>query len=268
VYRDVPLLLSGPKLQLWRAPVDNDVQLAKAWRKAGYDRLVTLLKGFSLERAEADAVRIAAEAAVGARGEKLAFRLRLVYTIAADGSVLLETELEPQGELPPLPRFGLELRLPERFDRLAWFGRGPHECYADRKESGKLGVYGGPVQEQFVPYIKPQENGNKADVRWSTVTDGDGTGLLFSSDALFNTSAHHYSTAQLTLARHVHELDRLPETVVKLDAAQSGLGNHSCGYAPTLDKYLLPPQRMTFAVRIAPVGPGYRCVTGAAAPSG
>ncbi|THF79863.1 glycoside hydrolase family 2 TIM barrel-domain containing protein [Cohnella fermenti] len=237
------LLLSGPTVNLWRAPVDNDVHLAKEWIAAGYDRLLPDLRHASLDRLEEDgAVRFRAEFALGAKGEGVAFRTRLDYTVNGAGELLLEAELEAlRPELPPLPRFGLELRLPRELERMTWFGRGPHECYADRKESGKLGVYGGTVSEQFVPYIRPQENGNKADVRWVRLEDAEGFGLRATAvGAPVNAGAHHYSAADLADAKHDFELTARGETILKLDAAQSGLGNHSCGYAPTLDKYLLP----------------------------
>src|SRR5690606_13250255 len=138
----------------------------------------------------------------------------------------LEAAIAPcRDGLPPLPRFGVVLRMPDAYDRFAWFGLGPHECYADRKESGKLGLYEGTVEGQFVPYIKPQENGNKADVRWATLSNAAGQGLRFAGEPRFDMSAHHYATDDLATATHAHLLKRLNETTVKIDAAQSGIGN-------------------------------------------
>ncbi|WP_217594446.1 glycoside hydrolase family 2 TIM barrel-domain containing protein [Cohnella sp. GbtcB17] len=246
------LLLSGPTVNLWRAPVDNDVHLAKEWLAAGYDRLVHDLRHAKIERLDGSgAIRLRTEFALGARGQGTAFLASLDYTVNGWGELLVEAKLEAiRSELPPLPRFGLELRLPRELDRLTWFGRGPHECYADRKESGKLGVYAGTVAEQYVPYIKPQENGNKADVRWVRCEDADGFGLqAVAGGALMNFSAHHYATSDLASTKHRHDLTPLQETILKLDAAQSGLGNHSCGYAPTLEPYLLPAsERRIFSV--------------------
>ncbi|MFD2332905.1 glycoside hydrolase family 2 TIM barrel-domain containing protein [Cohnella sp. GCM10020058] len=237
------LLLSGPSVNLWRAPVDNDVHLAKTWLAAGYDRHTHDLRHAAIERLDGSgAIRLRTEFALGARGQGTAFLASLDYTVNGAGELLVEAKLEAlRSDLPPLARFGLELRLPRELDRLTWFGRGPHECYADRQESGKLGVYAGSVAEQYVPYIKPQENGNKADVRWVRCEDADGFGLLTEANrSPMNVSAHHYATSDLANAKHRHELAPLQETILKLDAAQSGLGNHSCGYAPTLEKYLLP----------------------------
>lgn len=248
------LLLAGPSLNVWRAPLDNDVHLAKEWVKAGYDRMTEAVRNFHIMASEPHSVQISVEIAVGAKGEAMAFRTITIYSIDVRGQVSMDISLEPlRVNLPPMPRFGLELRMSDSFDQLSWFGRGPHECYADRKESGKLGIYSGTVAEQFVPYIKPQENGNKNEVRWARMTDKMGRGLYFTSDALFNLSAHHYSTEDMTRTKHAHLLRRLDETIIKLDAAQSGIGNHSCGYAPTLDSYLIKPQKMNFQIQMSPL---------------
>ncbi|WJH37469.1 hypothetical protein N6H14_23785 [Paenibacillus sp. CC-CFT747] len=159
----------GPQVNLWRAPVDNDVHLAKQWREAGYHELLTDARSVQVERAsDGKSVYIRAELTLGVRGSRSLFAVTQHYTIFGNGELRIETRLEPTKEgLPPLPRIGLRFRIPRELESMAWFGRGPHECYADRKDSGKLGLYEGPSAEQFVPYIKPQENGSKADVRWA-----------------------------------------------------------------------------------------------------
>jgi beta-galactosidase/beta-glucuronidase len=252
-FKGLLLLSAGPVIHLWRAPVDNDVHLAKEWIKAGYNRLVIQQHHLTIEPPSEQGARLIVQGVIGARGEPIAFRSKTVYTFTNSGELILEVSLEPREGLPPLPRFGIELRMPVEFNQLSWFGRGPHECYADRKESGKLGVHSGSVQEQFVPYIKPQENGNKSEVRYAKVTNHEGIGLLFSGLPLFEFSAHHYETKDMTLTKNVHLLTRVEETIIKIDAAQSGLGNHSCGYAPTLEPYLIEAKPMKFTVRIQPV---------------
>ncbi|CAN7625953.1 DUF4981 domain-containing protein [Paenibacillus sp. LjRoot153] len=253
VYKGVPLLTEGPKLNLWRAPVDNDVHLAKTWIKAGYNRLVSDVREIMVEGTEVGGCQITIKSSVGARGEKIALDSQIIYAIAAEGEVTLDVHIVPRAELPSLPRFGVKISMPDSFNQLVWFGRGPHECYSDRKESGKLGIYRGTVQEQFVPYIKPQENGNKSEVRWSSLTNQQGIGLLFTGQPIFDTSVHHYTTDDLTAAKHVHQLTKVDQTIVNLDARQSGLGNHSCGYAPTLDTYLIHAEPMRFVIRLKPI---------------
>ncbi|MGO4276155.1 beta-galactosidase subunit alpha, partial [Paenibacillus sp. TAF58] len=115
-----------------------------------------------------------------------------------------------------------------------------------------LGVYSGSVQDQFVPYIKPQENGNKADVRWAAVTNALGTGLFICGMPKLDVSVSHYSTDNLTKAKHTFDLIRLNETIVNMDYRQAPLGNHSCGEAPPLDGYLLHPVDTMFSLRLKP----------------
>ena len=180
-----------------------------------------------------------------------AFACAYRYTIYGTGAVVIEAKVTPRSDLPNLPRIGLQMRLPEGFDRFAWYGRGPHESYSDRKESACIGVYRGTVQEQFVPYIMPQENGNKTDVCWAAVTDARGTGLLAVGMSHLNVSAHHYSLEDLTRARHTYELVRQKATFLYLDHVQAGLGSQSCGPGP-LPQYLIEPRETTFAVRLQP----------------
>lgn len=252
-HEGVRLLTSGPAVNIWRAPVDNDVHLAKEWVTAGYNRLKAEIREISVQDMGTQGCRITVRQVMGARGAAVICRTTMVYTISNTGSIHLQADFEPLKELPPLPRFGVELCMPEQYDTLSWFGRGPHECYADRKESGKLGLFSGSVEEQFVPYIKPQENGNKADIRWGQLSDKHGNGLRITGETLFHMSAHHYSVQDMSTAAHVHQLKRLDRTIVKLDAAQSGIGNHSCGYAPTLAPYLLQAVKRSFAITLHPV---------------
>jgi beta-galactosidase len=153
--------------------------------------------------------------------------------------------------VPFLPRFGLQMHLPEEFEQLSWYGRGPHENYVDRNEGAAVGIYHGTVSEQFVPYVLPEENGNKTDVRWVTLRNTAGVGLKASADRLLEMSAHHFTPEDLTAARHPHELKYRPEVVLHLDYGQSGLGSASCGPG-RLPKYCLRPVEMQYRVRLHP----------------
>src|SRR6185503_5624244 len=138
------------------------------------------------------------------------------YTVYGNGEVHVETHVLPDVDLPFLPRIGLQIHLPQGFEQLAWYGRGPHENYVDRNEGAAVGVYRGLVDEQFVSYVLPQENGNKTDVRWVTLTNADGVGLRASADRFLEVSAHHFTPEDLTAAPHPHELVRRPEVVLQL----------------------------------------------------
>ncbi len=250
-YQGVPLLTRGPQLNVWRAPTDNDVNLARKWRQAGLDRLVSRTTSLSWEQPAPQSVRVTVRATLAADALTPAFAVTYSYTIYGNGEVLLETEVSPHGNLPPLPRLGVQLRLPAGFDRFAWYGLGPHESYPDRRESVKRGVFGGTVQEQFETYIRPQENGNKSEVRWAAVTDARGLGLLATAQPLLNVSVHHYTPEDLTQARHTFDLAPRAETIWHLDHAQGGLGSQSCGPGP-LPEYLLQPAETRFSVRLTP----------------
>jgi beta-galactosidase/beta-glucuronidase len=250
------LLASGPKLQLWRAPTDNDRHFAVRWRRAGYDRLIPRAERVEVRKLSRSAVRVEVASVLAGYQLSPRFRSVIVYTVGGDGALDIAVRLAPLAkELPPLPRVGLELGLPAGFDRFAWYGRGPHESYADRKESAPVGVYSGSVQDQYVPYIRPQENGNKTDVRWAAVTDSRGAGLFAAGAAPLDVGALHYSVEDLTASRHAHELTRLAETVLHLDGLQAGLGSASCGPGP-LPQYLIPPGEIEFAVRLRPLSAG------------
>ena len=182
-------------------------------------------------------------------GEKTRFDYETVYTVYGSGDVLIEQTMVPSKDLPPLPRLGLSITLPGDFEKFRWYGRGPHESYADRKFGAPVGVYSGTVDEQYTPYVIPQENGNKTEVRWAALTDEAGNGLLVVGDPELDVSAHHFTAQDLTEAEHTFELARRDEITLNLDYAQGGLGNGSCGPG-VMDDYLLEPQEVTWRLRL------------------
>ena len=252
VYQGKPLLNAGPRINLWRAPTDNDINLAKEWQSVGLDRIQHRVVNAEVLSNDPQAVTMDVEAVLGGYSLAPLFKVRYFTTLYGSGDVVIKTILTPlQDGLPPLARVGLQMRLPSSLDRLTWYGRGPHENYVDRQESALVGVYTSTVQEQYVPYVFPQENGNKSDVRWAAVTDSRGIGLLAVGLPLLNVSALHYTPEDLTHARHTYELKQRDETILSLDIVQCGLGSNSCGPGP-LDKYLIDPQEITFSVRLKP----------------
>ncbi len=254
-FAGIPLLARGPQFNVWRAPTDNDVHIAKEWRRAGLDRLEPVLRRIELLGELPHTAVIEVETVLGTYALPPVFNCTYRYTIDAGGEICLETSIKPLSPLPVLPRIGLQLRLPGRFDRFTWYGRGPHESYPDRKESALVGVYSGSVAGQYVPYIFPQEYGNKTDVRWAAVTDLRGMGLLAaapSSGPLLNASVQQFTTQDLTRATHTHELVPCGDTILNLDFLQAGLGSNSCGPGP-LPKYLIQPVPYTFTVHLHPL---------------
>ena len=186
--------------------------------------------------------------------EAASFACIAAYTIGGDGAVEITAQVTPAGSQPPaLPRVGFSLTLPASLDTFTWYGRGPHESYVDRKSGARMGRFTGTVDEQYMDYGMPQENGNKSDVRWASLTDHAGQGLrVVALDQPLNVSVHHFTAHDLTVARHTHELTRRDEITLNVDYAQNGLGNASCGPG-ALPQYLLVPTPIAFRLRLEPV---------------
>ncbi len=246
------LLEAGPRLNLWRAPTDNDVWMSGEWRKAGYDRLQHRVDDVRVIRRSDNALRLEVDSTLGGYFLRPAMTVRYRWTVYGSGDVTLETTICPRDGQPDLPRIGLTMTLPGAFDRFMWYGAGPHESYSDRRESVKVGAWSGMVSDTYHPYVRPQEYGNHTEVRWAAVTNARGVGLLAVGQPLLNVSAHRHALEDLTSARHAHELVEQDATFLYLDAAQCGLGSQSCGPGP-LPQYLLPAVETTFAVRLRPL---------------
>jgi hypothetical protein len=179
------------------------------------------------------------------------FDCEVTYTVYGSGDIQVEAHIIPAADLPFLPRLGFQMSLPEGFEQFTWYGRGPHENYSDRNNGAPVGVYSGSVDDQYVPYIVPEENGNKTEVRWIALTNPQGTGLLAVGSPTLEVSAHHFTTENLTAARHTYELKRRPEIYLNLDYGQSGLGSASCGPG-RLEKYQLQAVQTHFSLRLRP----------------
>ncbi|MCA9260889.1 MAG: DUF4981 domain-containing protein, partial [Planctomycetales bacterium] len=243
---------AGASLQVFRAPTDNDrgfgKWLAKNWEEAGLARPVRTLLEFSWRQ---QANEVVVESRHRYAVEDGAFVQVSRWRLAPDGAEATFV-LEPEGELPPLPRIGVAFQSAPRLEQVVWYGHGPHENYADRKAACDVGVWRSTVSEQYVAYPRPQETGNKEGVRWWELRDEEGRGLRFTSlGAPLAASALHYACDDLAAARHAHELTPRKESILSLDARQCGLGNSSCGPG-VLAKYAVPVQPYEVKVRITP----------------
>ena len=245
-------LLERPLVpNFWRAITDNDdgnraQDRLSVWRRAGPDRDV---RGFSAERIDERTVRITVESVLPAGGS----RFRNVLTIYGSGDIVMDVSFEPGAKLPELPRFGMQLGLAGDYRNVTWLGRGPHESYADRKTSAAVGLYSGPVEDQYHLYGFPQETGNKTDVRWIALTDDAGRGLLAVGDPLINASAWPFTQGDLERATHTHEL--VPEAAItlNLDYGQTGVGGDNSWGAKPHDEYTLFSKPYSYRFRLRPL---------------
>jgi len=267
-YQGTDLLASGPILNIWRAPTDNDgiktetsetgSGFLEQWLEAGLNRLVHTTGTLAVQQSIPQVVRISVCTEVRAENHADGFEHTHIYTIYGCGDIVIENTVEASQNLPPLPRIGLTMTLPRGFEGFSWFGRGPHENYIDRNEGAAVGLYSSTVDDQYVPYILPQENGNKTDVRWLTLSNDDGVGLLaagmpgaLGESPLMEASVSHYTSEDLFQAFHTHELIRRDEITLNLDYKQCGLGGASCGPG-TLPQYLIMPGTYRFSFRLRP----------------
>ncbi|MFC1564944.1 glycoside hydrolase family 2 TIM barrel-domain containing protein [candidate division KSB1 bacterium] len=249
----------GPELNVFRAPTDNDKYLARGWNEAGLNDMDYEVEQFDV----IDLVKNMAIVSVKNRynaNNNAGFYHTCVYMIFGNGCIDIDNYIEPFGELPVLPRMGLKMTVDGRYDNYRYFGKGPHENYPDRKTGADIGYFTGKVADMYVPYVRPQEMGNREDVRWTALLDNDGRGFLVVAEDLMAVTALHYSIDDLVKAEHLHELSPREEVYLNVDFRQLGLGNQSCGPGQ-LEKYKFNPEPGRFRFSLRPYNPGMGSVT-------
>jgi beta-galactosidase len=248
-YRGVKLLERGPRPDFWRPMTDNDLgawhAVAEAarkdlsldimvWRHAGASWRVRSVR---LERVDAGTARLIVDGELAAVGAAYT----MTYTFDGSGQVAIEGAYRPGGrKLPMMPRFGMDLVVSPGLEDLEWYGRGPAETYRDRAFE-RVGLYRSTVAAAWFGYSRPQENGNKTDVRRVTLTGRDGVGLEAVGQPLLSVGARHVTTADIEGAAYEFQLPRRPETYLNLDLGQMGVGGISSWRA---DAYPMAPYRL------------------------
>ena len=165
----------------------------------------------------------------------------------------IEVKGEPTGEWPAMiPKIGIQFSIPSEFSMVEWFGLGPGESYPDTRMAGKVGRFCKSIDELYTPYVYPQENGNRSDVRWVSFCDLRGSGIMIHGAPMINFSAHRFTTQDLTVAKHTYELPARDEITVNLDYRQNGIGTASCGPG-VLPQYQLKAEKFDFKVILKPM---------------
>ncbi|MDP4224030.1 MAG: glycoside hydrolase family 2 TIM barrel-domain containing protein, partial [Bacteroidota bacterium] len=270
VYKGVSLFKKGPEPDFWRPPTDNDYgydmdQKLGVWKRAGEKETV---RKANISQPEMGKVIVTFEYDIpGSKGEKIAGYVT-TYTILSSADILIKNQFSKVSDnVPEIPRMGMEMQIPEELMNLKWFGRGPHENYIDRKTSADVGVYESSVDDQYVPYIRPQENGYKTDTRWLTLTDENGTGILVSGNPLFcfaalkNIHDDFESPGKLSQYRkdaksaNTHTNNVKPREFVNLnvDLGQMGVGGDDSWGAEIHPQYRLLARKYEYSFRIRPV---------------
>jgi len=257
-YDGVELLRTGLEPNFWRAPTDNDFgngmpRRQRVWRRAGPDRHVDSIV-HRMEGANA-VVRVGHSLHAGGA------RLETTYTVRPDGSIIIHNRFAPgDTALPEIPRLGMRFTMPAAFRQVAWFGRGPQESYWDRKTGARVGLYRAAAADLYHPYVRPQENGTRADVRWMAVTNGAGVGLLAVGMPLLEASALPYlqedfDEGQVKVNRHPTDVKPRDLTEVRLDWHQMGVGGDNSWGAQALPQYRMPLRTYEWTFGLRPIGP-------------
>ena len=271
---ETEFLITGPIPDFWRAPIDNDFgnnlhKRSRIWRDAGKNGKVS---GVKIKNISGNLSEIIFNFNIlNKLNEKIA-TYESVYKVYGSGDIVVNNHFKmTQNDLPEIVRMGMNLLMPRSFDHITWLGRGPHESYQDRKTSAFVGLYKGSVQEQYYPYIRPQENGNKTDVRWLAITNQNGRGLFFQGIPLLEASAHHnimedFESPERTdgrevngvrvVNRHTTDVKLRDLTSVNIDFKQMGVGGDNSWGAWTHDEYRLTDKEYKYSFRMRIIDTG------------
>lgn len=282
VYNDMELLKSPIRLNLWRAPLANEVDNWNAfnahsskWKEgygnamatemysAGIDNLTLYPLSFSALEENGRVHIQVTNVELAGMGETERKDLYIsgvqcngvlntyLYVIHGDGTIEITHTVKPDGKMPLwFPRVGLTLTVNDALHNVEWYGRGPQENYPDRKTGYRIGIYSNTVEGMYEPYLIPQDYGLRTDIRRLRLTDDNGAGLQFEMDELFNFNAYPYSTDNLTKAVYTYQLQKQHGITLNLDYATTGVGCTARGILPS---YKAQVQEYKRTVTITPV---------------
>jgi beta-galactosidase/evolved beta-galactosidase subunit alpha len=250
------LVTGGPRLNFWRAPIDNDMHIVRKWKEKYLHVLQQRVDCFDIRMGcgwvEADfRIRIAPPAL------SWGIPVHISYRIYGDGTLVVAIDGTFEGDVPDeLPKIGIQMKIPSCYQNVVWKGRGPGECYCDSCEANPEGIWRMKVQDMEVRYPVPQDNGNRTGVTWVVLQDGEGVGLAAAGSSLLDFSARKLEDSDLEKARHDSDLPEPGENVVlNLDLRNAGLGSASCGPG-RLDAYKVIPKPFRWSIAFKPAMKG------------
>jgi beta-galactosidase len=246
------------KPNFWRPPTDNDfgADLQKKlinWKRATHN---FVLLDYDIDDSNPKIIQLKMHYSL----PDVYAKLNISYELNGAGEIKVTESMlaDNTQKVSMMFKFGMQMMLPKEYDQMEWYGRGPTENYWDRKDAAFVGLYKMSVGDQFFPYIRPQETGNKTDVRWVKLTDKKGTGLWLGGDTVLNISARHYLDEDLDDGlqkhnRHSAELRERDLTTLNIDLQQTGVGGiNSWGSLP-LKQYRLEYKNYSYSFVIIPV---------------
>lgn len=239
----------------WRVPTDNDEggkqsSFAAGWRNAGLDEYKIIPVELTVEPVSDKEVKVVARNTLSCKGGQI--EQYTEYIMSSNGQLAVKNTFTMDEKLPPLARVGMYLALPKSFTDIEWYGRGPIESYADRKESALVGLYASKVSDQYCEHVMPQENGNKSDVRWFKVGSGKVCLHVQATDGLLNFNIQDYSDHALNASKTSHQLQRGDKTWLHIDHKQMGLGGDDSWSPRVHREYLLNNKVYQYSFSITP----------------
>lgn len=236
IQNDHELLVKPGYWTIWRAPTDNDRKIRREWEKANYHLNETRVLSYKIQEDD-NKISIKFENVLNAVSRQNIVEFSVNWIVNKSGIISLEVVGHINRVMPYLPRFGMVLPLDKSFNDISYYGRGPYESYQDKKETNYLAHFSGQVEDFYEPYIKPQENGARNEVKEVIIKDSSSS-ISVISDNRFSFNVSRYSDEQLTKVMHRDELVEEEILYFHLDVNQSGIGSNSCG-PELLDKYRL-----------------------------
>ena len=267
VYKGTEMLKDGkgPLPNFWRAPTDNDLGNRMQMRNIEWKEASMPSKAESIQILKEEGTeKLQVQYDLRSVGSKLI----VTYEVGNEGMVKVSLKLTKPSVESDIPRIGFRMQMPGAFQNLTYYGRGPWENYQDRNASAFVGIYESTVKDQYIPYIRPQENGYKTDTRWFKLTDDSGEGLMIVSDqknlgfsALPNpnedfdvTQGTDYENAEdLNFSKHINDIKPKDLVQLNIDMEQRGVaGDNSWGAKPQQEYQIMPNEEHGFAFYMIP----------------
>ncbi|KAG9456219.1 hypothetical protein H6P81_000727 [Aristolochia fimbriata] len=276
-----PIMCKGIFPCFWRAPTDNDKgggieSYASKWKAAGIDNIHFHCESCIIQNQTSHLVQFTSvhigipkdkkDFIIASSGEKdeslIICKVEANYSMYESGDVIVKYSVHPSAKLPPLPRVGIEFHVDKSLNVVKWYGKGPFECYPDRKAGALVGVYENDVANMHVPYIVPGECGGRTDVRWLAFQNTHGFGLFastYGTSLPMQMNASYYSTEELDRTTHNEELVEGDDIEVHLDHKHMGVGGDDSWSPCVHDQYLVYPVPCSFSVRFRPIDASSSC---------
>ena len=246
------IIKNGGIPNFWRAPTDNDKGFNMErghgeWRSASKKRNVSA----EVKEVSAQETQVTFNFSFPDVGSS---KMKMTYTVYGSGDIVVEYTFNPDGSKSYIPNVGTLFTVPEGYEKVRWFGRGPDENYMGRNRGSFMGLYSTLADSMTVKYMEIGETGQRTDVKWATLTNKDGKGLMIVGNPRMEFSAQHYTPEQLTDVKLPWELKRNKDITLRVDLHQMGLGGINSWGAEPLDAYRLNANReYSHKFRIAPI---------------